>query len=60
MNGYLSKAASGFRVGSFTALYELLEIPEHHDVYSAATLGFPRLKLHSIPQRNTQVRYLPG
>jgi nitroreductase/NAD-dependent dihydropyrimidine dehydrogenase PreA subunit len=57
-NGYLSKAASGFRIDSFTALRKLLEIPDHHDVYAAATLGFPRIRLHSVPQRNTETRFL--
>jgi nitroreductase/NAD-dependent dihydropyrimidine dehydrogenase PreA subunit len=57
-NGYLSKAASGFRISSFTALRKLLEIPDHHDVYAAATLGFPRIRLHSVPQRSTEARVL--
>jgi nitroreductase/NAD-dependent dihydropyrimidine dehydrogenase PreA subunit len=57
-NGYLTKAASGFRLHRFTALREMLELPDHHDVYAAATLGFPLLKLHSVPQRETRVRWM--
>jgi nitroreductase/ferredoxin len=59
-NGYLAKAASGFRIASFTALREMLELPDHHDVYAAATLGYPHVKLHSVPQRETRTHWLPG
>ena len=57
-NGFLSKAASGFRLKGFTALRETLEVPDHHDVYAAATLGFPRFRLHSVPQRETRARWV--
>jgi nitroreductase len=56
-NGFLSKAASGFRLKGFTALREMLEVPAHHDVYAAATVGWPALKLHSVPQRETRVHW---
>jgi nitroreductase/ferredoxin len=59
-NGFLSRAASGFRVPEFTALRELLDIPDHHDVYAAATLGFPALKLHSVPQREIRAHWVQG
>lgn len=59
-NGFLSKAASGFRLKRFTALREMLELPDHHDVYAAATLGFPRLRLHSVPQRETRAHWVRG
>ena len=57
-NGYLSRAASGFRLPAFTALREMLEVPHHHDVYAAATVGFPAVKLHSVPQRETSLHWL--
>jgi nitroreductase len=57
-NGYLDKAASGFKIRGFTALREMLELPDHHDVYAAATLGFPGVKLHSVPQREIEARWL--
>jgi nitroreductase len=57
-NGYLATAASGFRLKGFTALREMLEVPAHHDVYAAATLGFPRFRLHSVPQRETRAHWV--
>jgi nitroreductase/NAD-dependent dihydropyrimidine dehydrogenase PreA subunit len=59
-NGYLSKAASGFRLERFTALRELLGLPDHHDVYAAATLGFPSVTLHSVPQRESRAHWVLG
>ncbi len=57
-NGYFSKAASGFKTPSFTAFRELLGLPEHHDVLAAATIGYPRYRLHSLPPRQTRVRWV--
>ena len=57
-NGYLSRAASGFRLSGFTALRDMLELPDHHDVYAAATLGFPRFRLHSVPQREARAHWV--
>ncbi len=59
-NGYLSRAASGFKVGGFTALRELLELPDHHDVYAAATVGFPAVRLHSVPPREARAHWVAG
>lgn len=59
-NGFLSKAASGFRLRGFTALREMLEVPDHHDVYAAATLGYPRVRLHSVPQGETRAHWVLG
>jgi len=59
-NGYLSKAASGFKIGTFTALRKMLDLPDHHDVYAAATLGFPSVRLHSVPQRESRVHWVVG
>jgi nitroreductase/NAD-dependent dihydropyrimidine dehydrogenase PreA subunit len=59
-NGYLSRAASGYKIGKLTALRELLELPDHHDVYAAATVGFPALRLHSVPQRESRASWVVG
>jgi len=59
-NGYLSKAASGFKLDSFSALRDMLELPDHHDVYAAATLGFPLIRLHSVPQREARAHWVRG
>lgn len=55
-NGFLAKAATGFKVKSH--MREMLQLPDHHDVYSAATIGYPRLRLHSLPQRETSIRWI--
>ena len=57
-NGWLTKAANGFRIKSFTALQEMLGFPNHHEVFSAATLGYRALDLHSIPPRETKIRWV--
>jgi nitroreductase len=57
-NGWLTKAANGFRVTSFTALKEMLGFPDHHEVFSAATLGYRALDLHSIPHRESRIRWV--
>ena len=57
-NGWLMKAANGFKVKSFTKLREFLGFPDHHQVYSAATLGYRAVKLHSTPDRRTAVRFI--
>ena len=59
-NGYLSKAASGFKLARFTALRDMLDLPDHHDVYAAATVGFPRFRLHSVPQREARAHWVLG
>ena len=59
-NGWLMKAANGFRIKSFTALREMLGFPDHHEVFSAATLGYRALDLHSIPHRETKIGWVGG
>ena len=59
-NGWLMKAANGFRIKSFTKMREFLGFPDHHEVFSAATLGFRGVKLHSTPDRKTTVRFIGG
>ncbi len=57
-NGWIAMAASGYKLRSFTALRQLLGIPAHHDVYAAATVGWPRYRLHSLPPRETSIRWI--
>lgn len=57
-NGWLGHAATGAHVRGFTALRDLLELPEGPRVVEAATLGWPRVHLHSLPHRETAVRWL--
>jgi nitroreductase/NAD-dependent dihydropyrimidine dehydrogenase PreA subunit len=57
-NGWLMKAANGFKIRSFTRLRELLGFPDHHEVFAAATLGYRAVKLHSTPDRKTTVRFI--
>jgi nitroreductase len=59
-NGWLMMAANGFRVRSFTKMREFLGFPEHHRVFSAATLGYRAVKLRSTPDRRTEVRFIGG
>ncbi len=56
-SGYLAKAASGYKVG-YEPLRAMLEIPAHHDVYAAAVLGHPAVKLHSVPQREVEINWV--
>jgi nitroreductase len=56
-NGWLAKAADAFKARRATGLRRLLRIPDHHEVGAAMTVGFPGIDLHSIPQRETLVRW---
>jgi nitroreductase/NAD-dependent dihydropyrimidine dehydrogenase PreA subunit len=57
-NGYIAKAASGYKLKSFRELREWLGVPDHHDVYAAATIGYPAVTLHSLPHRETAIRWI--
>lgn len=57
-NGWLAKAVSGFKIKSFTGLRDFLGIPDHHDCFAAATMGYPAVTLHSIPHRETKIRWI--
>jgi len=57
-NGWLTKAANGFRVKGFTKMKEFLGFPDHHEVFCAATLGTRGVKLHSTPHRETTIRFI--
>jgi NAD-dependent dihydropyrimidine dehydrogenase PreA subunit/nitroreductase len=57
-NGYLQHAAAGDHVKGFTKLRELLGIPKGFKVYGALTLGWPVARLHSVPPRKTEIRWI--
>jgi nitroreductase/NAD-dependent dihydropyrimidine dehydrogenase PreA subunit len=57
-NGWLAKAASAFKAKRATGLRRMLAIPDHHQVGAAMTIGFPALRLHSIPQRETRIHWV--
>jgi len=56
-NGWIAKAADAFKVKRATGLRRMLQIPEHHTVVAAMTLGYPAVKLHSVPQREVAVHW---
>ncbi len=56
--GWMQLAAAGFQVRAFKGLKELLKIPKGHLVYSAMVIGYPKIKLHSIPPRETKVTWI--
>ena len=57
-NGWLGHAAGGDHVGGFDALHRRLGLPEHHKVVQAFTVGWPALRLHSEPERRTEVSWV--
>lgn len=58
-NGWLGHAPTGAHVSGFTQLQELLGLPDTHRVVEAATVGWPRVRLHRLPQRETEIRWVP-
>ena len=57
-NGLLQGAAAGDHVRGFTKLAELLGIPEGHKCYAAATVGYPAVRLHSLPPREVSITWI--
>ncbi len=57
-NALLQGAAAGDHVRGFTKLARLLEIPEGHRCYAAATLGYPAVTLHSLPPRDVKIKWI--
>lgn len=57
-NGLLQGAAAGDHVRGFTKLAEILEIPAGHKCYAAATIGYPAVKLHSLPSREVGIHWI--
>jgi nitroreductase/NAD-dependent dihydropyrimidine dehydrogenase PreA subunit len=57
-NGLFQGAAAGDHVRGFTKLAELLQIPEGHRCYAAATVGYPAVRLHSVPPREVGINWI--
>lgn len=57
-NGWLGNAAVAEHVSGADALKKLLGLPEDHRIVEAATLGWPGMKLHSVPQRETEITWI--
>ena len=56
--GWVQFAARGFQVRSFSALKDFLRIPDENWVYAAMTVGFPAVRLHSLPYRVTNCTWI--
>ena len=57
-NGLLQGAAAGDHVRGFRKLAEFLKIPEGHKCYAAATVGYPAVRLHSLPLREVGITWI--
>jgi len=57
-NGILQDAARGNYLKGYNALHEFLGIPDGHLCFASATLGYPSLKLLSVPPREVAVAFL--
>ncbi len=57
-NGWLAMAGSGAKVKACTEFREFLRLPPEHDVFAAATMGYAGVKLHSLPDRRTELRWI--
>jgi NAD-dependent dihydropyrimidine dehydrogenase PreA subunit/nitroreductase len=57
-NGFLQGAASGEHLKGFRKMEKFLKIPDGHKCYAAMTIGFPSVKLHSIPERKTDITWI--
>lgn len=57
-NGWLAHAATGAHVRGFGDLMSLLDLPDTHRVVQAATVGYPRIRLHSLPPRDTDLHWV--
>jgi nitroreductase/NAD-dependent dihydropyrimidine dehydrogenase PreA subunit len=59
-NGLIQGAAAGDHLQGFKKLSEFLRIPKGHKCYAAMTVGYPSIKLHSIPERKVDVSWVNG
>jgi len=57
-NGLLQDAAAGAYLRRFDWLAKLLGIPAGHRCYAAATIGYPAVRLHSVPRRDVAVTWI--
>jgi nitroreductase/NAD-dependent dihydropyrimidine dehydrogenase PreA subunit len=55
-NGWLSHAASAFQTKD-RVFRKFIKLPEDHDVYAAATIGYPAVKMRNLPDRRVNIRY---
>jgi nitroreductase/NAD-dependent dihydropyrimidine dehydrogenase PreA subunit len=51
-NGLIQGAAASARMKEF------LKIPKGYKCYAAATIGYPAVKLHSVPQRDVSIKWV--
>jgi nitroreductase len=59
-NGWLGNAALAAHVSGPRELGDCLGLPRNHHVAEAITIGWPSLALHSIPERETSIRWITG
>ncbi|HOX47380.1 MAG TPA: nitroreductase family protein [Myxococcota bacterium] len=59
-NGLLQDAAAGAHLRRFDRLSKLLGIPAGHRCHAAATIGYPALRLHSVPLRDVALAWVEG
>ncbi len=57
-NGLIQMAAAGEHMRNFSKLKKFLKIPKGHKCYAAITLGYPSVKLHSIPEREVNITWI--
>lgn len=57
-NGLIQGAAAGDHLRNFTKLSDFLKIPKGHKCYAAFTIGYPAVKLHSIPERKVDITWI--
>ncbi len=57
-NGLIQGAAAGDHLKGFTKLAEFLHIPDENKCYSAMTIGYPSVSLHSIPERKVDINWI--
>jgi len=57
-NGLIQMAAAGEHLRNYKKLSRFLKIPEGHKCYAAITAGYPSVKLHSIPKRDVDIKWI--
>jgi len=57
-NGLIQGAAAGDHLKGFNSLARFLNIPKGHRCYAAMTIGYPSIRLHSLPERRTEIDWI--
>ena len=57
-NGLLQSAAAGEHLREYAALANFLGIPSGNRCYAAATIGYPAVRFHSIPEREVAITWI--